>query len=87
MPRQQGEGNPALNAPAIAGQDAAYLERQLRSFRSELRGNHKSDVFGAQMRAAAAATLVDDASVAKVATYVATLPQDSRCDARARRLA
>ena len=33
------EGNPALNAPAIAGQDAAYLERQLRNFRSERRGN------------------------------------------------
>jgi cytochrome c553 len=69
------EGNPALNAPAIAGQDAAYLERQLRNFRGELRGKHKSDALGAQMRAAAAATLTDDAAVAKVAAYVATLPQ------------
>jgi cytochrome c553 len=68
------EGNPALNAPAIAGHDAAYLERQLRAFRSELRGKHKSDLLGAQMRAAAA-TLADDAAVAKVATYVASLPQ------------
>jgi cytochrome c553 len=72
------EGNPALNAPAIAGQDAAYLERQLRAFRSERRGTHKSDSLGAQMRAAAAATLVDDAAVAKVATYISTLPQTSR---------
>jgi cytochrome c553 len=70
----RGEGNPALNAPAIAGQDAAYLERQLRNFRSEGRGKHKSDSLGAQMRAAAA-TLADNAAVAKVAAYVATLPQ------------
>jgi cytochrome c553 len=72
------EGNPALNAPAIAGQDAAYLERQLRNFRSERRGTHKSDSLGAQMRAAAAATLADDAAVVKVAAYVATLPQTSK---------
>ena len=39
---------------------------------------HKSDSLGAQMRAAAAATLADDAAVAKVATYVATLPQTFR---------
>ena len=70
----RGEGNPAMNAPAIAGQDAAYLERQLRAFRSELRGKHKSDSLGAQMRAAAS-TLADDAAVAKVAAYVATLPK------------
>ena len=27
-----GEGNAALNAPALAGQQAAYLERQLQPF-------------------------------------------------------
>ncbi|HEY5809829.1 MAG TPA: c-type cytochrome [Povalibacter sp.] len=70
----KGEGNMALNAPAIAGQDAAYLERQLHAFRSERRGKHKSDSFGAQMRAAAA-MLTDDAAVAKIATYIATLPK------------
>jgi cytochrome c oxidase subunit 2 len=68
------EGNPKLNAPAIAGQDAAYLERQLRNFRSERRGAHKADAPGAQMRAIAA-TLADDAAVTKVAGYVASLPQ------------
>jgi cytochrome c oxidase subunit 2 len=68
------EGNPALNAPAIAGQDAAYLERQLRNFRSARRGMHKSDSTGAQMRAIAA-TLADDAAVAKVATHISTLPK------------
>jgi cytochrome c553 len=70
----KGEGNPALNAPAIAGQDAAYLERQLRNFRSDRRGTHKSDAFGAQMRPFATA-LGDDAAVAKVASFVASLPK------------
>ena len=70
----KGAGNVALNAPAIAGQDAAYLERQLRNFRSDRRGTHKTDTFGAQMRALAAA-LADDAAVAKVAGFVASLPK------------
>ena len=71
----KGEGNAALNAPAIAGQDATYLERQLRNFRNRRRGVDKSDALGTQMQAAAAATLTDDAAVTKVATYVASLPK------------
>jgi len=70
----QGEGNTTLNAPAIAGQDAAYLERQLQNFRHRHRGTHTSDTFGAQMQAAVTA-LPDDAAVAKVASYVASLPK------------
>ena len=68
------EGNPALNAPALAGQQAAYLQRQLQNFRSGLRGRHEQDPTGAQMRAAVA-VLRDDASVAAVARYVAGLPK------------
>jgi cytochrome c553 len=70
----KGEGNASLNAPAIAGQDATYVERQLTNFRSRRRGTHKSDTFGAQMQAAAS-VLTDDAAVTKVASYVATLPK------------
>ena len=70
----KGEGNPALNAPAIGGQDAAYLERQLRNFRTDRRGTHKDDTLGAQMRALAT-TLADDAAVATVAKYIASLPK------------
>jgi cytochrome c553 len=70
----KGEGNATLNAPAIAAQDAAYLERQLQNFRARRRGAHKSDAFGAQMQAAAT-VLADDAAVAKVAGYVAKLPK------------
>ena len=68
------EGNSGLNAPAIAGQDAAYLERQLRNFRSGLRGSHKSDTFGAQMRATVA-TLPNDAAISKVAAWIAAQPK------------
>lgn len=71
----KGEGNATLNSPAIAGQDAAYLERQLANFRSGRRGVHKSDSIGAQMRAAATAMLADEADDAKVAAYIATLPK------------
>ena len=71
----RGEGNATFNAPAIAGQDAAYLERQLRNFRNRRRGVDKSDVPGAQMQAAALATLADDAAIAKVASYAANLPK------------
>jgi cytochrome c oxidase subunit 2 len=70
----KGEGNPAMNAPAIGGQDAAYLERQLRNYRLDRRGAHKADTLGAQMRALAT-TLADDAAVASVAKYIATLPK------------
>ena len=55
---KKGEGNPTLNAPALAGQDAAYLERQLRNFRSSRRGTHKSDTLGAQMRPLAIALVM-----------------------------
>lgn len=70
----KGEGNATLNAPAIAGQDAAYLERQLLNYRNRRRGADKSDVLGAQMRATAT-TLADDAAVTKVASYAASLPK------------
>ena len=70
----KGQGNAAINAPAIAGQDAVYIERQLHHFRNRRRGADKSDALGAQMQAAAAA-LGNDAAVAKVASYVSKLPK------------
>lgn len=66
-------GNPAVGAPALAGQSAAYLERQLNDFRSGLRGANPKDSFGAQMRAASA-TLSDGKAIAAVAAYLASLP-------------
>lgn len=70
----RGEGNAALGAPAIAGQHVTYLRRQLGNFKTGLRGTHKNDTFGAQMRAGAQSVLQDDKAIAAVATYVASLP-------------
>lgn len=67
------EGNAALNSPAIAGQDAAYVARQLQHFRSGLRGADPADVPGAQMRGMAA-VLPDEQAIADVSAFVASLP-------------
>lgn len=69
----RGEGNRALSSPAIAGQDPAYLVRQLRHFRTGSRGSDAADTFGAQMRGMAAG-LTDEAAVADVVAYISTLP-------------
>jgi cytochrome c oxidase subunit 2 len=69
----QGEGNLAMNAPRLSGQGAWYLERQLSQFKSGARGTHDKDVFGKVM-APMAATLADDAAIANVAAYIASLP-------------
>jgi len=46
----EAEGNPALKAPALAGQRAWYLVRQLEHFASGIRGAHPEDETGQQMR-------------------------------------
>jgi len=46
----EAQGNPALNAPRLAGLDAAYLERQYKNFGSGLRGAHPKDRYGRQMK-------------------------------------
>jgi len=68
-----GEGNPSLNAPRLAGQQAWYLRRQLYAFRNGHRGVHANDTYGAQMRAFAS-MLPDDAAIRNLAAYVETLP-------------
>lgn len=68
-----GEGNVALNAPKLSGQSPWYLERQLLLFKTGARGTHEKDVYG-RMMAPMAATLADDAAVANVVAYIASLP-------------
>lgn len=68
-----GEGNVALNAPKLSGQGAWYLERQLHQFKQGARGTHEKDTFG-KMMAPMAATLADDAAIANVVAYIASLP-------------
>lgn len=69
---QQGEGNAALNAPALAGMPDWYVERQLNYYKQGIRGAHEDDMYGKQM-APMAMTLVNDAAVRNVSAYVASL--------------
>jgi len=69
---QKAEGNPTVWAPALAGLDAVYLERQLQNFRAGIRGSHADDKNGAVMRSSAA-SLSDDA-IKNVVAYLAKLP-------------
>jgi cytochrome c553 len=69
----QAEGNPSLQAPALAGLNADYLSRQLEHFKAGRRGGDPTDNIAAPMRAMAA-TLVDEQAVQAVSTYLASLP-------------
>jgi cytochrome c553 len=70
---EQAQGNPALGAPVLAGQQQSYLSRQLNNFKTGLRGSNPADSGGAQMRAMAA-TLPDDQAIADLTAYLASLP-------------
>ena len=67
-----GEGNPALDAPRIGGLDAPYIARQLKHFRTSVRGETDADKYGMQMRAIAI-SLQDDEVIADLASYFSTL--------------
>lgn len=69
----QGQGNPALHAPKLAGQESWYLERQLEHFKQGLRGADERDVFGQQM-APMAQTLANQTAIDNVLAYIATFP-------------
>ena len=66
-------GNPAVNAPAIAGLPQWYLEEQLQKFRNGGRGRHFDDLTGMQMRPMAL-SLANDAEIVTISMYVASLP-------------
>ncbi|MBT8100602.1 MAG: c-type cytochrome [Gammaproteobacteria bacterium] len=70
---QKGEGLQALNAPKLAGQSEWYLTRQIKAYKSGLRGTHDDDVYGKQM-VPMVATLVDDTAIANVVAHIRTLP-------------
>ena len=70
-----GEGIKELNAPKLAGQEAWYMDRQLRNYKLGLRGKHPEDIYGQQM-AAMAMTLVDDQAIDNVIAYIQTLPDE-----------
>jgi cytochrome c553 len=68
-----GAGNRALEAPAIAGLPAWYLEAQLMKYRADGRGKHPGDIGGMRMRPMARA-IQSDEDVKQIAAYVAALP-------------
>ena len=70
-----GEGNQALNAPKLAGQQYWYLRQQLKYYKTGVRGTNPDDTYGAQM-APMAATLVNDTVTSNVIAYIGTLPDD-----------
>lgn len=65
-----GQGSAAINAPAIAGLDAAYLKRQLQAFAGGQRG--KQDAYSEQM--AAMKPLLNSAAITELSDYLSQLP-------------
>ena len=68
-----GEGNQALNAPAIAGQQEWYLTRQLKNYQDGIRGTHAKDVYGMQMRPMSM-VVWGEKKTADVVAYITSLP-------------
>lgn len=68
----EAEGNEALGAPALAGQNDWYLITQLKNFKAGYRGTHQDDRYGAQMPPMAR-MLNDDQAIIDVVSYINTL--------------
>ncbi len=58
-------------APALAGQQSAYIQRQLMHFKNGLRGKHSTDSYGAQMLAIA--TALEAEAISQLAAYLSEL--------------
>jgi len=69
----QGEGNPAMNAPKLAGQSGWYLKRQIMNYRNGLRGTADGDTFGQQM-VGMVATLATEQAIDNVVAHIGTFP-------------
>ena len=67
-----GEGNQALQAPALASRSDWYLAKQIVNYQKGLRGADERDTLGAQMRAIVA-TLSDEQAITDVVAYINTL--------------
>jgi cytochrome c oxidase subunit 2 len=69
---KDGQGIFAMNAPRIAGMSDWYLSRQLKNFKSGVRGGHPQDYYGMQM-GFMSRVLHDDQAVDDVIAYINTL--------------
>jgi cytochrome c oxidase subunit 2 len=63
------QGNTALNAPRLAGLDAAYLNRQYRNFAAGIRGSNADDRYGRQMKMMAS-VLTSEKDINDVMGYI-----------------
>ena len=76
LPRRAREGNVAVGAPALAGQSATYVQRQLRELpRGRCAVRTRTTRSARRCAPRSQATLRDDAAIEAVATYVASLPK------------
>ena len=69
---KDGQGVQALNAPRLAGMSDWYLERQLHSFRNDVRGSHPQDYYGFQM-GLMGQSLYDEQAMKDLVAYINTL--------------
>ena len=73
-----GQGDQSQNAPRLAGQDPEYLQRQMRNYRTGLRGGQADDQNGQVMGSfvtSGGSLSVDDE---EIATYLASLVERQR---------
>jgi cytochrome c oxidase subunit II len=68
----EAQGNEALHAPGLTNTDSWYLERQLKYFQNDIRGNSPDDPMGRQM-AAMAKNLKDTVEIKHLIAYINTL--------------
>ena len=66
----QGNGNPAIQAPKIAGIQSWYLKQELERFRGKLRGTQSGDVTGMEMQPVA--MQLNDQDIEAVSAYVSS---------------
>ena len=67
-----GEGNEAMHAPALRGQNDFYLVNQLKNFKAGWRGYDARDQQGSQMRLMAQ-VIPDDQAITDIVIYINTL--------------
>ena len=68
----EGQGNPALKAPALIHANDWYLLKQIENFRSGIRGSLATDVGGVLMRPMAM-SLPNEQAIVDVVAYIETL--------------
>lgn len=77
----QGQGNQAMNAPKIAGQESWYFIKQMQLFQNDARGAAPGDMHGMQMAAMAKGPQFrGEQALADLAAYVATFPDTPPAD-------